>query len=98
MLSATCGSARLQRGKDGDFKDVTLYDISGSSAWKNKCDFGIIIRRREDVTVIDVEKCRWRHLGKVGTAFLTFNPGMNIYYDQEQRNRGYGSDDEDNDS
>lgn len=87
-----------QRSKDGDFKDVTLYDISGSSAWKNKCDFGIIIRRREDVTVIDVEKCRWRHLGKVGTAFLTFNSGTNIYYDQEQRNRSDRGYEEDSDS
>lgn len=87
-----------QRDREGGFKDVTLYDISGSSAWKNKCDFGIVIRRREDATVIDVEKCRWRHLGKVGTAFLTFSSGTNVYYDQERRNRGYGSDDENDDS
>lgn len=87
-----------QRGKDGAFKDVTLYDISGSSAWKNKCDFGIIVRRREDCTVIDIEKCRWRHLGKVGTAFLTFNSGTGVYAEQESRNGRYGSDDEDNNS
>lgn len=74
-----------QRTKDGDIKDVNLYDINGSAAWHNKCDHGIIVRRRDDCTVIDVEKCRFRHLGKKGTAFLTFNAGTGTYDDQQTR-------------
>lgn len=70
------------KDKNGDYRDVSLYDISGSAAWKNKCDFGIVVRRREDCTVIDVEKCRWRHLGSQGQAFLNFNSGTGTYIDQ----------------
>lgn len=89
-----------QRDKEGNFKDVTIYDISGSSAWKNKCDGGIIIRRREDHTIVDVEKCRWRHLGKQGSSLLTFNSGTGNFNDYERRNvcRGSGDDDGDIDS
>ena len=82
--------SKPQRDRNGEFKDISLYDISGSSAWKNKSDFGIIIRRREDCTVIDVEKCRWRHLGKQGQAYLTFEAGTGTYHDQTMRGNPYG--------
>lgn len=88
--------AKPQKDKDGGFKDVTLYDINGSAAWKNKCDFGIIVRRDADnATTIVVEKCRWRHLGKHGSTLLTFNSGTGTYDDFETRNgsvRRYGED------
>lgn len=75
--------AKPMKDKNGEYKDVTLYDISGSAAWKNKSDMGIVIRRRDDCTVVDVEKCRWRHLGKQGQAYLTFNSGTQTYEDQQ---------------
>jgi twinkle protein len=80
--------AKPQKDRDGNYRDVGLYDISGSSAWYNKSDAGIIIRRREDnTTIVDVEKCRWKHLGKKGTAQLLFNTGTGTYRDDENRAR-----------
>jgi|SRR6476620_7061847 twinkle protein len=81
--------SKPQKDKNGDYKDVTLYDISGSAAWKNKCDHGIVVRRRDDnVVEIDVEKNKFRHLGKQGIAHLDFYPGTGVYRDQENRIRG----------
>src|SRR6202789_764365 len=76
-----------QRGKNGTLSEVGLYDINGSAAWYNKSDVGIIVRRTEEefVTEIDVEKCRFRHLGKKGSALLIFNPGTSTYRDAENR-------------
>lgn len=89
--------AKPQKDRDGNYKDVGLYDINGSAAWHNACDHGLIIRRREDnVTVIDVEKCRHKHLGRKGEATLLFNPGIGNYRDDENRSRAVGRFDETN--
>lgn len=90
--------AKPQRGKNGEFKDVTLYDINGSAAWYNKCDHGIVVVRRDDATVIDVQKCRFRHLGAKGQSFLQYNSGTGNFYSQEPRNGTYGRDEEGDDS
>lgn len=84
-----------QRDRNGDYKDVTLYDIAGSAAFKNKADFGIIVRRRDDCTIIDVEKCRWRHLGAQGQAYLTFNSGNGTFADQQSVDDRYENADND---
>ncbi|MHB8272766.1 hypothetical protein [Bradyrhizobium sp.] len=80
-----------QRGKNGTLSDVGLYDINGSAAWYNKSDVGVIVRRKEEefVTEVDVEKCRFRHLGKKGSAFLTFNPGTGTYREADIRGGSY---------
>jgi twinkle protein len=72
-----------QRDRNGDYRDVGLYDINGSAHWYNQSDGGIIVRRREDgETVIDIEKCRWKHLGRKGTAYLRFNSGTGCFHEQ----------------
>ena len=81
--------------KTGAYKPVTLYDISGSSAWKNKCDNGVVIRRPSDMNMeVDVEKVRMRHHGKAGKTFLRFNWGVNHLYEHDhgnERSEGDGS-------
>jgi twinkle protein len=78
--------SKPQKDREGNFKPVTLYDISGSSAWKNKADGGIVIRRPFDGQMeVDVEKCRLRHLGKAGKTFLRFNWGYNYLYETDDR-------------
>lgn len=79
--------AKPQKDKNGNWKDVGLYDINGSAAWKNKCDHGIIVIRREEHTEVNVEKCRFRHLGKQGIAQLDFYSGTGVYRDPESRAR-----------
>ena len=72
-----------QRDKNGLIKPVGLYDINGSAAYYNKCDHGIIVRRMEDGrTEIDVEKCRFRHLGQRGSVILRYNIGTQTYQDE----------------
>lgn len=79
--------SKPQKDKDNEYKPAKLYDISGSAAWKNKCDFGIIVRRHEDRAEIEVEKVRWGHLGKKGTCYLAFNSGTENFYDEEYGER-----------
>jgi len=52
-----------------------MYDISGSAAFFNKCDYGMVIERdrQEGVTRIHVEKVKFRHLGDKGTATFVYN-------------------------
>jgi len=72
-----------QRDKDGRSKNVGLYDINGSAAFYNKADHGIIVRRLEDDrTEIEVEKCRFRHLGRKGSVILRYNSGTQTYIDE----------------
>ncbi|NDW13429.1 toprim domain-containing protein [Bacteroides sp. 214] len=52
-----------------------LYDISGSAAFFNKCDYGLVVERDREasVTRVHVEKVKFRHLGDKGTASFVFN-------------------------
>lgn len=81
------------RDKKGNINPVGLYDINGSAAWYNKSDAGIIIRRKdeEDVTEIEIEKCRFRHHGKKGSTLLTFERGTQTYHESDCRGGSYRS-------
>lgn len=58
-------------------KKATLYDISGSSNWKNKADHGIIIHRpfaNSDKTQVIVEKCKdFETMGIPGEMWMKYN-------------------------
>jgi twinkle protein len=81
------------RDKKGNINPVGLYDINGSAAWYNKADMGVIVRRKEDedVTEIEIEKCRFRHLGKKGIALLDFESGTGTYHGSQYRGGSYRS-------
>lgn len=53
----------------------TLYDINGSAAFFNKCDFGLVVERdrQAGVTRLYVEKVKFRHLGSLGKASFVYN-------------------------
>ena len=62
----------------------TLYDISGSSAWINKPDHGIIIDwpdPERHVTEIHINKVRFNWSGRKGKVKLHFDPGTERYSD-----------------
>lgn len=86
--------AKPQKDKYGELKDVTLYDISGSSAFKNKADAGIVVRRRDDHTIIDVEKIRFRHHGKHGQCQLVYYAGTQTF-DEPAGRRDEDTEDDD---
>ena len=53
----------------------TLYDINGSAAFYNKCDFGLVVERDYEAgaTRIHIEKVRFKHLGGKGKAVFMYN-------------------------
>ena len=53
--------SKMTPNKDGSLRIPTLYDISDSQHWNNKCDIGIIIHRDLETndTIIRLEKCRY---------------------------------------
>lgn len=61
--------------KIGDGEKVSLYKISGSSNWKNKCQHGLIVRKQSDVVAeIEVEKSKdWERMGKPGKVWMKFD-------------------------
>jgi twinkle protein len=61
----------------GHLKDPTptLYDVNGSAAFYNKCDFGLVVERdrKAEATRIHIRKVRFRHLGGNGEATFAYN-------------------------
>ncbi|MHB8565145.1 MAG: toprim domain-containing protein, partial [Acidiferrobacteraceae bacterium] len=74
--------AKMDRLRDGTYPVPSLYDISGSAHWNNKCDNGIVVWRdraaaadrvvRDDEVKIYVLKVRWRKIGHIGDATLRY--------------------------
>lgn len=53
---------QLQRKRDGTYPVPTLYDISGSAHFYNKCDIGIVVDREQNYTAdIHIQKIRFQH-------------------------------------
>jgi twinkle protein len=52
-----------------------LYDVNGSANFYNKADFGFTVYRdyREDHVRVDVHKVKFRHLGKCGAAYFSYD-------------------------
>lgn len=78
--------AKLYRDKKtGSYPLPTLYDISGSAHWRNKCDNGICIWRvmdNPDAPVeIHVQKVRFRQIGRLGMAQLFYSKVTQTYED-----------------
>lgn len=78
------------RNKDGIIEAPTLYDISGSSNFFNKADFGIVVHRDRinDLVEIHVKKVKFRHLGEQGTCKMKYNKlnGRYVDYDDNLAN------------
>ena len=66
---------KMPKSKDGIIEPPTLYDISGSAHFYNKCDFGIIVHRDRinEKVEIRVSKVKFRHLGEVGKCYFKYN-------------------------
>ena len=76
---------KLPKNKDGNYDPPTLYDISGSSAFYAKADFGITIHRdKMEMCVLAIaNKVKFKHLGDIGTAKLQYNVNNGRYVDYE---------------
>lgn len=65
---------KLQRNKAGEIDAPKGNEISGSSAWWAKADLGITVHRTAEKTQVLTWKVRFRWLGKIGMAELSYNP------------------------
>ena len=79
---------KMSKNKDGNIEMPTLYDISGSAHFYNKCDFGIIVHRDrvKEIVEVRVSKVKFRHLGKVGSALFKYNLTNGRYSPVETEN------------
>jgi twinkle protein len=67
------------KGANGkSIEDLSLYDVSGSAAWKNKADHGIIIHRKstdDPVTYVKIDKSKdFAVMGIPGVVRMTYEP------------------------
>lgn len=67
-------------GKQGaaktDVGEITLYDVSGAAAWKNKADHGIILMRQEGSTEVFVKVDKVKdhdRMGEPGIVRMRYN-------------------------
>ena len=62
--------------KPGLFAMPSLYDISGSANYYNKCDVGIVVHRpNKDETIVKIQKVRHHGtIGRPGEIALSFDP------------------------
>lgn len=69
-------------------EDLSLYDVSGSAAWKNKADHGIVIWRsspESDVTHVKVDKSKdYDVMGVPGTVTMRFDAASSTFREASQ--------------
>lgn len=66
---------KMPKLADGSTAIPTLYDISGSANFFNKCDFGLCVHRdrENDIVRVLVQKVKFKHLGEPGEAIFKYN-------------------------
>lgn len=66
---------KTMKDKDGNYPMPSLYDISDSSHWYNKCVIGIVIHKfSKDQTTVKIQKSKyWDILGRPGEVVMEFN-------------------------
>jgi twinkle protein len=75
---------KMQKDKDGNYLVPDLYDIMGSSHWRNKADNGICVHRDfvNETTNIHIQKIKFRYAGRPGTITLKYDETNGRYYEQ----------------
>lgn len=74
---------KLIRGKDGKYPIPELYDIQGSSHWRNKSDNGICIHRdyENNLTSVYIQKIKFRYCGKPGEVLFKYDSINGKYFE-----------------
>ncbi len=69
--------------QDKTIDQMTLYDVSGSAAWRNKADHGVIIHRDNPgdlVTHVKIDKSKdFKIMGVPGTVDMEFIPDQSYF-------------------
>lgn len=66
---------KMRRNDNGKYPFPSLYDISDSAHFYNKCDAGIVVYREEAVMTIRIAKSRYHdEIGKPGEKLVKYVP------------------------
>ena len=65
---------KLRRQENGRFPVPSLYEVSDSAHWYNRCDVGVIVYRKDDATtIVRVQKVRYHdEIGTPGDIPCTY--------------------------
>jgi twinkle protein len=76
---------KIYRNEDGSYPVPTPYDVAGSAQFRNKPENCITVwrdeRKLELPTQIHVQKVRFKHIGRIGMAELTWDRRTGRYTD-----------------
>jgi len=72
---------KMTKDKNGVYPIPELYDIQGSSHWRNKADNGICVHRDmiNNITEIHIQKIKFRYAGKQGMITLKYDERCGRY-------------------
>ena len=79
---------KMVKDKSGKYPIPELYDIQGSSHWRNKADNGICVHRDyvNETTEIHVQKIKFRYAGKQGMISFKYNEKDGSYTEHQNDN------------
>jgi twinkle protein len=68
--------------KKGEFiSEPSLYDISDSANWYNKCEYGVVVHRFGDgKSKIQFAKFKNKYMGRAGFKMIDFNPKTETFH------------------
>jgi twinkle protein len=74
---------KMQKDDSGRVMMPDLYDVSGSAHFYNKTDGGISIYRDflKEIVEVNINKIKFKHLGRIGTVKFKWNPRNGRYQD-----------------
>jgi len=77
---------KMKKTDLGTYEVPTLYDISGSSNFFNKSDYGVIIYRnfKENNVSFIVQKVKFKHLGAGGATKFNFDVTNDRYFPENE--------------
>jgi len=79
---------KMTKDKKGEYSIPELYDIMGSSHWRNKADNGLCVHRNlvenTEIVSIYIQKIKFRYCGKMGKCNLIYNGETGNYADEKK--------------
>ena len=71
---------KLRRGDNGKYPMPSLYDVSDSAHFYNRCDVGIVVYRDGDISIVRVAKSRYHdEIGKPGDIQVNYIPERSTF-------------------
>lgn len=76
-----------QRSREGEYPELTLYDIAGGAHWANKADIGLVVVRdytdKSTKVTIKIKKVRFKAVGRPGEVDLDFDRATGTYAERK---------------